>query len=169
MLRLVRGIALLTAAGLVVLVEQVLIDGLGLIIFVDQRVNLFRGHAQVLRHDMTVARWGQTILEQQRIDRVVAGEIPAVLHTVLAARKMRQGAVQGLVRQHELGLRHRQGVDVIGVVIELARVGGGGRAPVRIGRSQRQAQHQCAEERLVQDQLGARGGQLGFDGIKFHV
>ena len=53
---------------------------------------------------MAVARWGQAILEQQRVDRVVAGEIPAVLHTVLTAREMRKGTMQCLVRQHELRL-----------------------------------------------------------------
>ena len=35
---------------------------------------------------------------------VVAGQVPAVLHPVLAPGEVGQGAVQGLVGQHELGL-----------------------------------------------------------------
>ena len=89
-------------------VVGVLVQGLVLVRLVQAGVDLLGRHAEVLGHHVAV-RWGcQPVLEQQRVDRIIARQVPAVLHPVLAAGKVRQGAMQRFMRQHELGLRHLQ-------------------------------------------------------------
>ena len=86
---------------------------------------------------------------------------------MLAARKVRQRAMQRLVRQDEFGLLEGQRLDVAAIVIKRARIGGGGAAPFGVGLHERQAQHQRAEERLVDNQPGSRGDELIFDLVMF--
>ena len=101
-------------------------------------IDFLSGHANVALVDQGAWRWYQTLLNQQRIDGIVAGHVPAELVALLPAGEMRQGTVQGLVRQHELGLIEIQGVDVTAVEIKVPGVGGRGPAPLGVGLHHRQ-------------------------------
>ena len=158
---------MLLAAALRVAVRaviEVLVHRLIGVVFGDAGVNFLRRHALEAVEDQRAGRRLEAVLDQQRVDGEVAGDVPALLDPVLAPREMREGAVQRLVGEDELGLFQAQGVDVVGVVIEAAGVRCGSLAPLRIGGDHRQSQRQRAEERLVQNQPGAGRSQLGFDG-----
>ena len=93
------------------------------------------------------------------------GEIAAMLVAMLAARKVRQRAVQRLVREREFGLLEGQRLNVVAVVVKRFGVGGSGATPLGISLDERQAQRQGAEKWPVDDEPGARGGEFGFDAV----
>ena len=70
--------------------------------------------------------------------------------------------MQGFPGKHKLGLVGVQRFDIFGVVIECLAVTEGGFTPVRFGLKHGQTQHQRTEKRLVENQLGARGGEFLF-------
>src|SRR5690606_3706500 len=100
----------------------------------------------------------QTLLDQQQIHRVVAGGIPTVAQAVIAAREVSQRAVQRLVGEHELRLTRIQAPNVRRAVIDPTCIGGYRLAPA--GGLEGQMQQQHADEGLVQNEPGARGGKL---------
>ena len=169
LVEILLGQAGLVATPLVVRVIDVPIQGLGVVLFLQQGVNFLR--RQALETGIVQGRGGrrQAILDQEGVDGVVAGQVPFASQPVLAAGKVRQGAVQGIVGEHELGLVQTQGGDVVGVVIEGAGIRGGGGTPIRVRGLDGQPQGQGPEKGLVQDQPGAGRGQLDFDGLALRV
>jgi hypothetical protein len=158
------GRGLVAAAATVVLaVVDVLVERLRLVAVLDQRVDLLGRHAAIRLDQQRVRRRLQAVVDEQRVDGEVAGQVPLVLDAVLAAGEVRERAVQRLVREHELRLRQRQGGDVLGIEVEGARVRRGGRAPVLLCRHHRQPQRERAEERLVEDEPGPCGGELRLE------
>ena len=129
----------------------------------DAGIDFFRRHALEGIQQQHAGRRLETIGDEQGIDGMIAGHVPAMLDAVLAAREVRQGAMQRLVGQHELGFFQRQRGDVGRVIVKLARIGRRSGTPFLARRHHRQAQGQRAEKRLVQDQPGAGRGEFGFD------
>ena len=84
-------------------------------VFGDTGVDLLRRHAFIAFQHQRAGGRDESVLDQQRIDRMVAGDVPAEPAAVLAARKMGERAVQCLIGQHELGLFHAQCIDVVGL------------------------------------------------------
>ena len=163
MARLRRRGALTLRIRLLLVVVDVLVVRFLLGIVLDAGINLLGRHVVEAVQNQGVGRWHQPVGHERGVDGEIAGNVPAAPVAVLAAREVRQRAMQRLVRQHELGLLEGKLIDVVAVVVERFGVGGGGAAPLGIALDQRQAQHQRAEERLVNNEPGARGGELGFD------
>ncbi len=109
-----------------------LIQRFGHVVVVDQRVNFLGGHADVfLHHDHAGGRF-QAVGDQDGVDGVIAGQIPAVLDAVGTAGKVRQGAMQGFMGKHELCFIGTQFLHVFGVVVKLAGIRTRGWTPCRI-------------------------------------
>ncbi len=144
-------------------IVEMLIHGLVVVVLVEAGIDLLGGHVLELRQIQRTGRRLQSVAQQQRVNSEIAGHVPAPLVAMPATRKVREPTVQGLVRQHELRLLQRERVYVVGVVVEPARVGRRGVAPLGIARHHRQPQYQRAEKRLVEDEPRRRGGEFGFD------
>jgi hypothetical protein len=134
LVEILLGQAGLVPTPLVIGVIDVPVQGLGIVLLLQQRVDLLRRQALEAGIVQGRGRWRQAILDQEGVDGVIAGQVPFAPQPVLAAGKVRQGAVQSIVGEHELGLVQAQGGDVVGVVIEGAGIRGGGGTPIRVRR-----------------------------------
>ena len=134
---------------------------------VEAGIDLLSRHAAVEVEHLRAPRRVEAFVEQQRVDREIAGQVPQALHAVAAPGEMAERAVQRLVRQGELDFATAQCGYPLRVEVQFARVGGRGAAP-GAGRGQRQAQHQRAEKGLVEDQFRPRRGQpcRGVGGLR---
>jgi hypothetical protein len=126
-----------------------------------QRVDLLGGQATEVRIRESAGRRLEALLRKQQVHGMVGRDIPAPPRAMIAAREMPERAVQGLVREHELGLRERQHLEPGRIEVDRPRIGRRGLAPRRIGRNEREVQHQRADEGLLQDEARARRAKLG--------
>ena len=149
-----------------VTIPGMVVEGLLVGVVVEAGIDLLGRHAAIQVQHLRSGRRREAFVDQQRVDREVAGQVPQALDAVTAPCEVAERAVQGLMRQGELHLGAAQRGDPLRVVIELARIGAGGLAP-GAGRDQRQPQHQRAEEGFVEDQPGPGGGKLRFGNLAF--
>ena len=94
-----------------------LVVRLFLVVILDQRVDFLGHHAFVADVVQRTRHRRHAFLDQDGIDREIAGDIPAVLDAMLTPRKVRQRTMHRLVSKRELGLLQREAVDVFRVVI----------------------------------------------------
>jgi hypothetical protein len=57
-------------------------------VILQQRVDFLGGHAFEIGHEHRVRCWLEAIVDQQRVDREIAGAVPQALYAVAATIKM---------------------------------------------------------------------------------
>ena len=128
----------------------------------DQGIDLFRRETSEFGVDKRPGRRLEPVVDQQQIDSIVGGDVPAAQRAVTAPREVPERAVHCLMRQHELRLRKIDALNVFGIEVKSARVGGDRVAPRGISRYERKVHDERADERLLQNEARARGSELGL-------